>query len=717
MNYQNGLLVLLLVIFAIHCAPDQEKKEMRSELFAKDHIEEPEVQQIPETLSIHGDTRIDPYYWLNQRENPEVIDYLKAENQYLDTMMAHTEELQDNLFEEIVGRIKKDESSAPYWDNGYYYYIRYEEGKEHPIYARKKGSLESEEEIMLNVNEMAEGHDYYQVTGVNVSPDNKWLAFGVDTLSRRIYTIHIKKLETGEVIQEQIENTTGGSVWANDNQTLFYSVKDETLRPFQIKKRLIGGDQESKVVYTEEDSTFLTYIFKTTSRQYLVIGSSSTMTTEHRILDANKPEGEFKVFTPRERGIEYNIDHLDDQFYVLTNWDAENFRLMTSSEESTNKSHWTELIPHRTDVLLQDFQPFKDFLAISERKEGLAKIRIRFSEDKDHYVDFDEDAYMASLSVNKNPDTSVVRIQYTSLATPNTYYDYDVNNEELELVKQQEVLGDFDPADYQTERIMVLARDGAKVPLSIVYKKGFERDGNSPLLLYAYGSYGHSMDPYFSSVRLSLLDRGFAFAIAHVRGGEEMGRRWYESGKLLNKKNTFTDFIDCADFLIENSYTGEEHLYAMGGSAGGLLIGAVINMRPELFRGVIAAVPFVDVVTTMLDESIPLTTGEYDEWGNPNEEEYYFYIKSYSPYDNVREQNYPATLVTTGLHDSQVQYWEPAKWVAKLRDHHTGDAPILLHTDLSTGHGGKAGRYERYKETAMEYAFFLDLEGITNSRK
>lgn len=676
--------------------------------------EAPKAAQKPKELSVHGDTRTDKYYWLNERENPEVIDYLKAENAYLDTVLGHTKPFQEALFEEIKGRIKQDDESVPYKDNGYYYLTRYEKGKEYPIYARKKGSLEAEEEIMLDVNELAKSYAYYAVGGRNVSPDNKLLAFGEDTLSRRIYTLRFKNLETGEMLPDEIPNTYGACAWAADNEHVFYGLKDETLRVYMIMRHKLGTPVSEDVeVFHEADPTFSTFVYQTKSKKYLVIGSSQTLSDEYRVLEADKPTGRFRLIQPRERKLEYSIAHYGDKFYIRTNWNAQNFRLMACPEDATTKEHWEEIIPHREDVLFEGMDIFQDYLVLSERQEGITRLRVRPWKGEEHYIEFPEDAYLAYTTVNPQFDTELLRLSYTSLTTPNTQYDYHMRSREFTQLKQQEVLDpNFDPANYQSERLHATASDGTKIPISLVYRKGFEKNGKQPLLLYGYGSYGASMDPYFSSVRLSLLDRGFAFAIAHIRGGQELGRQWYEDGKLLNKKNTFTDFIACGKYLVAQNYTSPEHLYAMGGSAGGLLMGAVINMAPELFNGVIAAVPFVDVVTTMLDESIPLTTFEYDEWGNPNDETYYEYIKSYSPYDNVEAKAYPAMLVTTGLHDSQVQYWEPAKWVAKLRELKTNDNPLLLYTNLDTGHGGASGRFERYKETAMEYAFLLDLEGI-----
>lgn len=686
---------------------------MTSKMYHKTDLTPPKAAQHPEELTLHGDTRIDNYYWLNQREDDAVIAYLEAENAYTKAMMSHLDTFQEQLYQEIIGRIKPDDQSVPYKDNGYFYITRFEKGKEYPIYSRKKETLQAEEAIMLDANALAEGYDYYAVGGRSVSPDNRLLAYGEDTLSRRIYTLRFKNLETGELLEDQIPGTSGSAVWANDNQTVFYTLKDPTtLRSYRIMRHRLGTPVSEDVeVFKEEDDTFLSFAYKTKSDKYIVIGSYATLSQEFRVLKADTPEGEFRVIQPRERGLEYDIAHFGEHFYIRTNLNAQNFRLMKAPEGQTTKDNWEEVIPHRPDVLLEDMDIFQDYLVLSERKAGITQLRVRPWEGEEHYIDFGEEAYLAYTSVNLEFDTKTLRLGYTSMTTPNTIYDYDMAARAFKMLKQQEVVGDFDPNNYQSERLMAKARDGVEVPVSIVYRKGFAKDGTQPLLLYGYGSYGNSMEPYFSSVRLSLLDRGFAFAIAHIRGGEEMGRQWYEDGKLLNKKNTFTDFIDVADHLIEARYTSKEQLFAMGGSAGGLLMGAVVNMRPDLWKGVIAAVPFVDVVTTMLDDSIPLTTGEYDEWGNPNKKAYYDYIKSYSPYDNVEAKAYPPMMVTTGLHDSQVQYWEPAKWVAKLRELKTDSNPLVLHTNMEAGHGGASGRYRRYKETAMEYAFLLDLAG------
>ncbi len=674
----------------------------------------PKAKKVEKKLTAHGHTRVDPYYWLNERENSEVIGYLEAENEYTDKVMEHTKEFQQTLFEEIIGRIKQTDESVPYRSNGYWYYVRYEEGKEYPLYCRKEGTLEADEVVMLDVNAMAEGHEYYQVVGLNVSLDNRWLAFGVDTVSRRQYNIFIKDLQSGEVLDPGVTNTTGGSTWANDNSTLFYTRKDEqTLRSFQVYQHKLGANEADKLVYQEDDETFNTGIYKTKSNEFLVIWSGSTLTSDYQILDANDPGNEFKPFSPRERGLEYFIEHFEDKFYIVTNLEAQNFRLMETPDDKTSKSNWKEVIAHRQDVLMESIEVFKNYLVVEERKNGLTNLRIiAQNTGEEHYLDFGEEAYTAYTSINREFDTELLRYAYTSMTTPNSTFDYDMKTKEKTLLKQQEVVGGYDPSAYETKRLYAKSRDGVNVPISLVYKKSLKKPAGNPTLLYGYGSYGATIDPTFSSVRLSLLDRGFIFAIAHIRGGQMLGRPWYDDGKLFKKKNTFNDFIDCAEHLLAEEYTEPGNLFAMGGSAGGLLMGAVVNQRPDLWKGVVAAVPFVDVMTTMLDESIPLTTGEYDEWGNPNEKDPYEYMLSYSPYDNVEAKSYPNLLVTTGLHDSQVQYWEPAKWVAKLRDMKSDNNRLLLKTNMETGHSGASGRFEPYKETALEYAFILDLAGI-----
>lgn len=691
-------------------------------LLDKKNIKFPIAEKMPKLLSMHGDERIDNYYWMKltdeQKNNKiqddptsKVLTYLNAENDYRVQMMDHLEGFQEKLFQEIKGRIKQDDSSVPFKSNGYFYITRYEKGQEYPIYSRKKDSLDNPEEILLNVNVLAEPYDYYNVSARTVSNDNTILAYGEDSVSRRQYTLRFKNLITGEMYEDQIKNTTGSAIWANDNKTIFYTRKDDSLRSYKVFKHILGTDPNDDVeVYHEKDDTFNAIVYKTKSKKYIVVGSWATLSREFYLLDANNPNGELKLFQKRERKLEFSFAHFEDKFYIRTNKDgAYNFKIMVTSQDNTEKSAWKDLIPHREDVYVEDIEIFKDFLVINERVKGISCIRVMSWEGEDHYINFNEDAYTSYPNVNPEFDTKTLRLIFTSMTTPSTVYDYDMVNRELDLKKQMEVVGDFDPANYSSERVMVKARDGKDIPVSIVYKNGFQKDGKAPLLLYAYGSYGHSIDPYFSSVRLSLLDRGFGYAIAHIRGGQELGRQWYEDGKFLKKINTFFDFIDVGEYLTKAKYTSKDQLFAMGGSAGGMLMGGIANLRPDLWKGIIAAVPFVDVVTTMLDDSIPLTTGEYDEWGNPNDKVYYDYMKSYSPYDNVTAKDYPSILVTTGYHDSQVQYWEPAKWVAKLRELKTNDLPLLMYCNMETGHGGASGRFQKFKEVAMEYAYLLDL--------
>lgn len=674
----------------------------------------PMAKRVKKELTLHGHTRIDHYYWLNQRENPEVIDYLKAENNYLKAVLKPTEKLQETIYNEIISRIKKDDATVPYLSNGYYYYQRYEKGKEYKIYCRKKGSLDAKEEVILDVNQSAKDHSYYDATGLNVSPDNKILAYGEDTVSRRKYTIRFKNLETGEMLKDKVLNTTGIPIWANDNKTVFYAARDKALRSYKIFKHQLGQDPAKDAeVYHEKDETYTTFVFKSKSEKYIMIGNNSTVSGEYMFLDADKPDGKFSIIEPRQRGHEYYANHSGDAFYIRTNLNAKNFKIMKTPVNKTGKENWKDLVPHRGDVMVEAFELFKQYIVIFERKNGLTQLRIKaWDGSDDHYVPFEEESFFAFASDNKEYDSQLFRFKYTSMTTPVTYYDYHMKQKAKKLLKQEEVVGDFSPANYKTERLYATAADGVKVPVTVVYRKGIQKNGDNPLMLIGYGSYGYSMDPYFQSNLLSFLDRNVIIALAHIRGGSEMGRQWYDDGKLLKKKNTFTDFIACAEHLVAEKYTTPKKLFAMGGSAGGLLMGAIINMRPDLFKGIIAAVPFVDVITTMLDDSIPLTTVEYDEWGNPNDKKYYDYMLSYSPYDNVEAKEYPAMMATTGLHDSQVQYWEPAKWVAKLRHKKTDKNLLLMHTDLEAGHGGASGRFKRHRDTALYYAFILYLAGI-----
>ncbi len=669
----------------------------------------PIAKKIDKILSIHGDDRNDPYYWMKDREHPDTIAYLEAENQYCKSYLSPTENLQKELYDEMVGRIAQTDMSVPVKENHYWYYHRFEEGKEHPIYCRKFDSLENTEEILLNVNELAIGKSFCQVGSLSISPDNQWMAYTVDFLSRRIFVAYFKNLLTQEVLALNLDNCSGAVIWANDNATIFYTTKDETLRPNKVwKQNIFEAEPTPNLVFSEEDESFYCGVSKTKSKSYIVIASESTVSSEARYLAADQPNGSFTVLQPRQRDLEYSISHYGDHFYILTNHLAKNFRLVRCGISATTLENWEEIIPNRDDILLEDMDIFKNFIILSERINGIVNLRVKYWDDsRDYYVNFEEDSYLAYLATNPEFDTHVIRIGFSSLRIPTSIYEYDVLTKELTLLKRQEVVGGYDERDYRALRKYATAADGTKIPISIIYHKDTRIDGRAPLLLYGYGSYGHSLDPTFSSVRLSLLDRGFVYAIAHIRGGQEMGRDWYEKGKLLHKVNTFTDFISCGEYLIEHQYASPRKLCAMGGSAGGLLIGSIINMRPELWNTVIASVPFVDVLTTMLDDTIPLTTGEYDEWGNPAQKSYYEYMKRYSPYDNVQHRNYPAILITTGFHDSQVQYWEPAKWTAKLRAYKTDRNPLLFHTNMSTGHGGASGRFEQYKEIAMDFAFLL----------
>ena len=673
------------------------------------------VKKIPTRLETHGHVRVDDYYWLRERDNPEVIRYLNQENDFAAKAMVHTQEFEKKLFEEIKARIKQTDLSVPYKRDDYFYYTRFEAGKEYPIYCRKQGSLDEAEQVMLDGNILAQGHEFFSIGGSAVSSGQDLLAYAIDTQGRRIHTAYFKNLATGVLLPDVIPTVTENLVWGNDNRTLFYGKQDETtLRQHQIWRHIVGSDPATdQLVYQEDDETFSVYISKTKSKKYLMLVSAQTISHEYRYLDADQPRGEFTMFLPRARGHEYQVDHIDDRFIIRTNDQAKNFRLMATQVSQPEREHWRELIPHRDDVYLGDFDLFIDYLVMEERARGLTQIRVvPWSGSGAHYLEFAEPAYRADLGVNLELDTKIVRFGYTSMKTPQSIYDYDMATRQRTLLKQEEVLGGFNPDDYVTERLYAAASDGTEIPLSLLYRKGLKKDGMNPTLLYGYGSYGASIDAAFASPRLSLVDRGFVFAIAHIRGGQELGRRWYDDGKLLKKKNTFSDFIACAEYLIQQGFTCPDKLFAMGRSAGGLLMGAVSNLRPDLFKGIVAEVPFVDVVTTMLDASIPLTTGEYDEWGDPNKKEYYDYMLSYSPYDNVARKNYPAMLITGGLHDSQVQYWEPAKWVAKLRELKIGTNPVLLKTNMEAGHGGASGRFRRHQETAFSYVFLLDLAGI-----
>lgn len=678
------------------------------------HTPQPIAPIKPKSLICHNQSRTDNYYWMNDRENPEVIQYLEEENKYKDNLLKGTEDLQTSLFKEMKGRIKEDDSSVPYFKNGYFYYNRFEKGKEYPVYCRKKGHLESEELILINVNDLAKGHEYTNVNALAISDNNQLLAYSLDTVGRRIYNIHFKALEDAIVVKDQLKAVTGNIVWSGDNKTVFYTQQDaQTLRPNKVYRHVLGTPQETDVlIFEEKDETFTVGLKKSKSKKFLFIVSQSTISTEYRFLPVDRPNDNWKIIQERQDNLEYEVDHYESNFIILTNADqAKNFKLVKTPIDQPKKENWEDIIPVRENVLLEEFEVFKHHLVIANRFNGLQRLEIRSWEgEKKHTIKMEDPAYTVWIGTNPEFYTEVLRYGYNSLTTPASVYDYHMETREKTLMKRQEVVGGHNPEDYQSERIWASAKDGTEIPVSLVYKKElFAKEGQNPVLLYAYGSYGLSSDPYFSSSRLSLLDRGFVFAIAHIRGGQELGRQWYEDGKMLKKKNTFEDFIACGDFLIEEKYAHPNKLFAMGGSAGGLLVGAVINQRPSLFHGVVAAVPFVDVVTTMLDESIPLTTGEFNEWGNPKEKPYYDYMLSYSPYDNVKAQDYPHLLVTSGLHDSQVQYWEPTKWVAKLRAMRTNNNLLLLHTNMEAGHGGASGRFNSLKELAMEYAFLLEL--------
>ena len=734
-NLTQISIVAALALFSCTSTGDNNKSSMSNNNYVTSEekltaldISAPDAKIVPYSQEIHGMDLEDDYFWMRlsdeekeadkpSEKTQDVLDYLNSENDYKEKVLSPTEKFQTELFDEIVGRIVKDDESVPVFYREYWYYTRYQDGKEYAYNCRKKGNMEAVEEVLLDGPKLAEGHNYFAIGGSSVSPNNKLIVYGIDTVSRRQYTLRVKDLTTGVVLDDEIPETTGGAVWANDNKTLFYTKKDAiTLRSYRILKHVLGTSvSEDVVVYEETDETFSVGIGKTKSEEYIMIGSHSTLSSDVRYIHADKPNSEFNVIQKREADHEYRVSHYLDSFYITTNADgAKNFKLVKTSINTPSRSNWVDVIPHRDDVLFEGIEIFEKYLVLEERRDGLTSIRVKsWDKTEDYYLEFNDPAYMTYIGSNPNFKADKLRFGYTSLTTPNTTYEHAFKDKSRAQLKQQKVLGgDFDVANYTSERIMVESRDGVKIPVSIVYRKDVVLNGSNPLLLYAYGSYGYSMDPGFSSTRLSLLDRGFVYAMAHIRGGSEMGRHWYEDGKLFKKMNTFNDYIDCGKHLVENNYTSSEHMYAMGGSAGGLLMGAVMNLEPELFNGVVAAVPFVDVINTMLDETIPLTTGEFDEWGNPKKKDYFDYIMSYSPYDNVAELNYPNTLITTGYWDSQVQYWEPAKWIAKLRDHKQGDNIIIMHCNMETGHGGASGRFARYKETAMEYAFLFMLEGI-----
>ncbi|MEZ4386269.1 MAG: S9 family peptidase [Candidatus Krumholzibacteriia bacterium] len=695
-----GLLLLLLLLGLAGCARAPQP---------------PRAAPHPVVLEAHGQQRVDEFYWLRERDDPAVLAYLEAENAYLDAMMAPTAELQETLFQEIVGRMKKDDASVPTFDRGYWTYTRYVAGGEYALHCRRKGSLDAPEEVLFDGNLMAAGLGYFALEGVRISSDNRTAAYAVDTVGRRRYTLRFRDLVSGEDLAEEVADVSPGGVWAEDGRTFFYTRKDpETLRDFQVWRHVLGQDPAADVlVFEEPDETFDVSLQKTKSRRFLLIVSSQTLGDEVRVLPSDRPTAAWRVLQPRERGLEYSVDHLGDRFIVRTNLDAENFRLMACPDTAGGRSSWRELVPHRADVYLDDFELFADHLVLAERRGGLMQLHVKpWSGAGGYDIGFDDPTYEVGLVPTPDPATAVLRFVYSSFVTPESVYDYDLAAHTRTLRKRDEVVGEFDPAWYRSEYLHAEAPDGTLVPVSLVYRPDLFVSGRSPCLMYGYGSYGYSTDADFRSWRLSLLDRGFVFAIAHVRGGQELGRRWYEDGKLLHKMNTFTDFIACGRFLVAAGYADPERLFATGGSAGGLLMGAVVNLAPELWRGVVADVPFVDVVTTMLDASIPLTTFEWDEWGDPRDPTYYDYMLSYSPYDQVARKAYPNLLVLTGLHDSQVQYWEPAKWVARLRERKTDHDLLLLKTNLEAGHGGASGRFRAHRETALACAFFLSLAGI-----
>ncbi len=679
-------------------------------------IKPPVAKKIPHVHDKHGHQRVDPYHWMSQRDAPEVIDYLNKENDYYEKVTAHTNDLKESLFQEIKSRIKEDDESVPYLLNNYWYYTKMVAGESYPYYYRRKDHTDKEE-LLFNVNDLAKGHEYYKITSLNISPDNTLVAYGVDKIGRREYDIFVKNLQTGESHPTHLEQTTGGSVWANDNKTLFYTRKDpKTLRADKIYKHILGDDPaDDKLIYQEKQEEFNCYVYKTMSERFIMIKSSSTLSDEVRFIEADKSKSEFKIIQQRVSGLEYSVSHYQDKFYIMTNADgATNFKVVTTPIHATQKANWEDLIAHDELVLLEDIDIFEDYLVVSDRFNGLNRIRIKsWDNTVDYFIPFENETYTAYTSANFQYKTQKLRFTYNPMTAPPSVVEYDMADRVWTILKTQPIEDpNFRASNYISERVWATADDGARVPISLVYHKDHKKPQGNPLLQYGYGSYGATIDPYFSVSRISLMDRGFMFAIAHVRGGEYLGRQWYEDGKMFHKLNTFTDFIACSKFLIENKYASKGHLYASGGSAGGLLMGAIMNMAPQLYRGILSAVPFVDVVTTMLDDSIPLTTGEYDEWGNPNLKESYDYMLAYSPYDNVKKQSYPHMLVTTGYHDSQVQYWEPAKWVARLRENKTDKNLLLFKTDMKSGHSGASGRYDALREVAIDFAFLLDSEQV-----
>ena len=688
---------------------------LQPSLFHPDQFNAPHPEKkAKELFSAFGDKRVDEYYWLNERENPAVTAYLESENKYADSILAPMADLRNKLFEELKGRIKEDDSTVPYFKNGFWYLVRFETGKEYPIFCRKKATLDAPEEIMVDVNQLAKGHEYCQFGGFTVSPDNKTMAYGVDFTGRNLFKLYFKDLTTGKNLPDEFEYA-GGAEWANDSKTIVYDTKDAvTLRNDKIWRHVLGTDHNMDVLmYHETDETQYVFLSKTKTEQYFLINCAYTQTVEVLYLDADQPTGKFKSVRPREAGFFYELTHYGDHFLVRTNWNAPNFRLMEAPVSDPRRENWKDVLPHREDVLLEGLTVFKDFVVTAERKAGLNQLHvIRWSDKSDHYLEIGEPTYTAFLDNNPEFNTPILRYNFASMKTPTTVVDYNMETRQKEIRKVAPVLGNFDTNNYQTEFLWATAKDGAKVPISIMYKKGMKRDGSAPCYLTGYGSYGSSYDPYFNRDKISLVDRGFVIAIAHIRGGMELGYQWYENGKMFKKMNTFNDFIDCSEFLINEKYTSKDRLFAEGRSAGGLLMGAVVNMRPDLYKGIITGVPFVDVVTTMSDPSIPLTTGEYTEWGNPGIKEQYEYMMKYSPYDNLKKGNYPNMLVLTSFSDSQVQYFEPAKYVARLRDLKTDNNVLLFKTNMSGSHGGASGRFERLKERALEYAWMMGLLGM-----
>lgn len=703
--HQKLLFPLFLLIVAMASCPPR-------------HIQPPVAKIQPKVTIIHGDTLIDNYFWLRDRSNPEVIKYLEQENTYTAKMTRQNRYLQKKLYREMLRRIKETDISVPAQRDDYFYYTRTEKGKQYPIYCRKHGDLNAPEEVLLDQNELARGHKYLHIGVYAVSPNHQLLAYSIDTNGSEEYTLFFKDLQRNQLLPDTIKNTSYDFEWANDNQTVFYTTLDHIKRPDKLWRHRLGtGTQSDVLIFHEPDEKYNVGIQKTRNNQYLFLTLQSNITSEVHYLNANQPEGTFKIIAPRREGVEYAVDQHGDRFYIITNENAINFRLMQTPVQHPRRANWQELIAHRPDVLLDGIDLFRDHLVVYEREKGLKKVRImNFADGSTHYIAFPDPVYTFDPTGNLDFNTATLRLRYTSLVTPATIMDYDMNTRVSTVKKQEEVLGGYNSAEFVTERVFATAADGALIPISLVYKKGLVRNGNNPTYLYGYGSYGSTIEPRFSSTRLTLLNRGFVYAIAHIRGGSDMGRPWYEDGKWLKKKNTFNDFIACAEYLIDNKYTSPAKLVISGGSAGGLLIGAVVNARPDLFKVAVAHVPFVDVINTMLDPTIPLTVTEYDEWGNPNLPQYYFYMKSYSPYDNVKPQNYPAMLITAGLNDPRVAYWEPAKWTAKLRAMKTDNNILLLKTDMGKGHFAATGRYDYLKELAFEYAFIFDQLQIKNRK-